>query len=426
MRVKTFIQRTAFLLGLVAIVATSVNAQGPSFGDIDGWPSSNPFNPNPNNNNGDSGSSNGGDTGSGGTGTGSGSGSDSDSGSGNGDGGGNNNNIGGGNFDGSAGNNGQPSAGFGSGLDIFANEYTQLLTYRTAHGALAALAFAFLFPLGAIVMRVVPGRPALLAHGGIQVLAYALYVAAAGLGLYLTSMIRVASGADPLERARSNAHPIIGIALLVLLFSQPVWGVMHHRLFKKLKRRTPVSHVHLWVGRLGITLGIINGGLGLALAGAKGAPVIAYSVVAGVMWLLWVLATLFATYKSTTAAKDRQRKMEKIIQEDRGYVPGIRGGRGEFRVAPPPAEQEAAAAAEPPRTPDQDGLARPPPAVVSMDIPSPPYEPGPHYQAHMANVQQQRHQQSPGGEPGNSKEDDRYDSVSIMSASPDEMHRGQV
>ncbi|KAI1149581.1 hypothetical protein F4825DRAFT_468968 [Nemania diffusa] len=447
MRTSTLIQRTVVLLGLIAIIATSVNAQGPDFGDLEGWGGgSNPFNTNPSSSDGGS-SSNGDDNGSGsssgsgsdsgsgsesgsesGSGSGSGSGSDSGSNSNNG-GSSSNNNIG-------SSNGGSSPSSFGPGLAGY-NPYATGLTYasfesyRAAHGILAAVSFAFLFPFGAILMRVVPGKPPVAAHGGIQLIAYALYVAAAGLGLYLVSTVRlVGPGADYgglLDSARTNAHPIIGIVLLVALLSQPVWGLLHHRRFARLRRRTWPSHVHLWLGRVGITLGIINGGLGLALAGTTGTFVVAYAVVAGVMWLLWLLAALYGERKGAR----KEKRMDKIMEEDRGYVPGIRGGRGVYRpsATPPPSlpeEQGAAAAA-----PGDDGLAHPPPVVVPMDMPSPPYTPGPNYEAHMANVQQrqqqqqqQQQQQSVRREMENMKQD--IDSVSILSASPDEMQRGQV
>ncbi|KAI0103233.1 hypothetical protein GGR51DRAFT_258262 [Nemania sp. FL0031] len=433
MRVTTFIQRTVVLLGLVAIVATSARAQTPSFGGVTGWGGNNPFNSDPdnnnNNNNESSSNANGSGSGSdnnngGGTGTGgssnSGGGSESGSNEGNGIGGNNNSGTFGG------GGDSDPSEpNFGGSFGVWGDEYASFVSYRTAHGVLAAFAFAVLFPSGGILIRLVPGRAALLAHAGIQLLAYALYIAAAGLGIYMTSMIRLASGASPLDRVQTNAHPIIGIALLVLLFSQPVSGFIHHRQFKKAKRRSRISYVHLWVGRVSITLGIINGGLGLALAGTRGAPVVAYAVISGVMWLLWVLAALFGAYKRATAERDRLRKMEKIIQEDRGFVPGIRGGGRGYGADTPPVED--AAPGSQPRALDGSGLAPPPPVALPMDMPSPPYTPGPHYAAHMAHVQQQQQQQSSSSEMGATKEAaDRYDSVSIMSASSGEMHRGQV
>lgn len=73
-------------------------------------------------------------------------------------------------------------------------------------------------------------------------------------------------------------------------------------LFKKHLRRTVWSYAHLWLGRIIVTLGIINGGLGLRLArrmmpvGMMGTPsrgaIIGYGVAAGCMWLLYVSAVI--------------------------------------------------------------------------------------------------------------------------------------
>jgi hypothetical protein len=67
----------------------------------------------------------------------------------------------------------------------------------------------------------------------------------------------------------------------VLLGAQPVLGYLHHRQYLRTRRRAPVSHAHIWWGRLLMVLGVINGGLGLQLAGERGDLVTAYSVVSG-------------------------------------------------------------------------------------------------------------------------------------------------
>lgn len=69
------------------------------------------------------------------------------------------------------------------------------------HGILASLAFVILFPIGSILMRVVPGRLALFAHAGTQVIAVLIYVAAAGLGIHLVSTIRLPFGNGSLVSA---------------------------------------------------------------------------------------------------------------------------------------------------------------------------------------------------------------------------------
>ncbi|KAI0445748.1 hypothetical protein F4803DRAFT_506291 [Xylaria telfairii] len=453
MKTITVVLRAVLLVYLVALVVTRVNAQGPSLGGLATWPpgSSDPYASDPNDddphNSTDSGSDNSGnssgDSSSSDSGSGSASGNsgnEANSGNGNDNGnGGYGGNIGGsygggsyggGSYGGYSGNGfggygGSPSS-FGPGLDGLNDslEYQSLLSYRVAHGALAALAFGFLFPLGAILLRTVPGAGAFPSHWVIQMIAWVLYIIAAGLGLYLLSIVRIPSGAGLLEIAKGNAHPIIGIVLLVFMLFQPVFGVVHHRRFKRLHRRTWASHVHLWTGRLSITLGIINGGLGLALAGVTGAPVIAYSVISGFMWILWVLTTLIWARRDSNAQKNREdsERREKIT-EDSGYVPprGRSDGAGSGTAAPRVDnsvlhDRNNAAYSHPAGVP-----------IAEQEIPSPPYTPGPNYEVHMAHMRLQRQRQGDRGEMQNIKEAmDRSDTVSIISASQDEMRRGQV
>src|ERR1700754_4238597 len=83
----------------------------------------------------------------------------------------------------------------------------------------------------------------------------------------------------------------------------PCLGVMHHIGYRKHRRRGLFSHVHIWLGRIGITLGIVNGGLGLYIASnASRGRLAAYGVVAGVIWLTWffvaILGEVFRTRRS--------------------------------------------------------------------------------------------------------------------------------
>lgn len=52
-----------------------------------------------------------------------------------------------------------------------------------------------------------------------------------------------------------------------------------------------------------ITLGIINGGLGLQLVANTTTGEIAYGIVAGFMWLLWMLVIILAFLKSRSTTK---------------------------------------------------------------------------------------------------------------------------
>lgn len=90
-------------------------------------------------------------------------------------------------------------------------------------------------------------------------------------------------------------HPIIGIVVVSLLAFQPVIGLLHHRLYKTSSNPTGWSTLHVWLGRLVITLGIINGGLGLRFAADTTKGEIVYGVFAGLVWLVWVGVSLWKT-----------------------------------------------------------------------------------------------------------------------------------
>ncbi|XDG10005.1 hypothetical protein ABKA04_009620 [Annulohypoxylon sp. FPYF3050] len=229
---------------------------------------------------------------------------------------------------GSGGNGGDNSGPYGSssgtdnsGFDVYPDfDLNQVMNYGTAHGVIAALCFAILFPAGAILMRIISGRHAWWIHGVFQVTAYLLYVAAAALGIRLIQIIKIPpNGTSLLEISSTNAHPIIGIVILAVLFLQPPLGIIHHQKFKQLGRRTAWSHLHLWLGRLTLTLGIINGGLGLKLARASQGVIIAYSVVAGIVWLLWLLVAVLGEHRRRSASRGQNRGRSPRV-ETRAYV----------------------------------------------------------------------------------------------------------
>jgi hypothetical protein len=81
---------------------------------------------------------------------------------------------------------------FGSLLeDGFGYDVDSVMYYSNIHGVLAAVAFVGMFPLGAILLRAIPGRLAWLVHAVVQVLGYIIYVAGAALGIYLVRVIRI-------------------------------------------------------------------------------------------------------------------------------------------------------------------------------------------------------------------------------------------
>jgi len=70
--------------------------------------------------------------------------------------------------------------------------------------------------------------------------------------------------------------------------------IVNHFFYARYPRIIFLAHAHLWLGRVLITLGIINGGLGFAFADTFPGPApsngsrIAYGVAATVVWVVYV------------------------------------------------------------------------------------------------------------------------------------------
>lgn len=180
------------------------------------------------------------------------------------------------------------------------------------------MAFVILFPAGSILIRLGSFRGAWLVHGLFQLFAYLVYTAAVGIGIWLAQQAPSQVG------LLSAYHPIIGLVLFAILFFQPVMGYIHHLRFKKVQRRTLWSYGHLWLGRIAITLGMINGGLGLLLAydaplgfAPSQSQVIAYGVVAAIMWLLYVTAAVVGERRRRIAGRKIDDEANKGVDDGR-------------------------------------------------------------------------------------------------------------
>jgi hypothetical protein len=217
---------------------------------------------------------------------------------------------------GSGSGSGSGSGPSGSGFDLGSRSGLQNINHVIViHAVLAALAWVLLMPIGAILLRLNIQSPVILKlHAACQIIAYLVYFVAAGMGLWI---IRQASGRVNLF---SDPHPIIGLAILAVALFQPLWGIIHHKKFKRglaawkagraaqKPGRTGFGRLHLWIGRILITLAIVNGGLGFRLASespfppAKSAK-IAYAVVAVIMWLLYII--IVSVFEVRKAASKR-------------------------------------------------------------------------------------------------------------------------
>ncbi|KAF2637298.1 CBD9-like protein [Massarina eburnea CBS 473.64] len=191
----------------------------------------------------------------------------------------------------------------------------------TAHAVLAALAFVIFFPVGAIVIRVASFTGVVWFHAAFQVFGYLVFVAAFGVGVYIANNFELLH----------EAHPVIGIVVFVVLFFQPILGFIHHSQFNKHQSRTVWSHGHIWLGRIAITLGIINGGLGFQLADRMGMGsrpgMIAYAVIAAVIWLAWVAASVFGASRRKQARKNVVADKQPTYRESESPREGRREGQ---------------------------------------------------------------------------------------------------
>jgi hypothetical protein len=159
--------------------------------------------------------------------------------------------------------------------------------FAQTHGALATIAFVAIFPVGAILVRLASFSGLAWIHGGLQIFGYLLFIVAAGIGIY------IANASDRLD----EPHAVIGLLLFAVLFFMPIVGTVHHRMYKKVQRRTFWSYGHIFTGRVGIILGMINGGLGLQLADAGRSSLVAYGVIAGLVGVAYLGTILFGEFR---------------------------------------------------------------------------------------------------------------------------------
>ncbi|KAG7105316.1 hypothetical protein HYQ44_016628 [Verticillium longisporum] len=161
-----------------------------------------------------------------------------------------------------------------------------------AHGVIMTIVFVAMYPIGSILM---PMLGKWLIHAGWQITAFMLMWAGFGLG--------VVYGNDH-GYLFKQTHTILGTVVCVLLVVQPFLGLVHHMHYKKHQMRGAVSHSHIWFGRIVLLLGIIDGGLGMQLASSSTTWIVAYSVVASITTVLYVLAIWLKSRRTGGRRKD--------------------------------------------------------------------------------------------------------------------------
>jgi predicted small integral membrane protein len=118
----------------------------------------------------------------------------------------------------------------------------------------------------------------------------------------------------------SDPHTKLGAGILVLALLMPFLGLIHHSMYKKRAvqhgkggprpGRTAPGYIHIWLGRILIVLGMLNGGLGIRLASNSPlsnnpkTKIIAYGVASLVMLLLYIV---FVVLGETRRTKERRQ-----------------------------------------------------------------------------------------------------------------------
>ncbi|KAF7182818.1 hypothetical protein CNMCM7691_002479 [Aspergillus felis] len=165
---------------------------------------------------------------------------------------------------------------------------------RKAHAVLMIVAFVVFFPLIALGIPLFPASRTVVIHAWLQITTLAMVIAGFGLGISMAKSLNFVG----------YYHPIIGIVVVSsLILFQPAMGLIQHWYFRRTGKKSIAAYAHRWFGRTFITLGIINAGLGFRLTGigtsiAPTGAVIAYGVVAGVVWISYALIISFLTYRA--------------------------------------------------------------------------------------------------------------------------------
>ncbi|KAK4172208.1 hypothetical protein QBC36DRAFT_338438 [Triangularia setosa] len=166
------------------------------------------------------------------------------------------------------------------------------------HGVVMGAGFLGLFPLGAVMIRMKSkgGRP-FKRHWRVQVVATVMVVAGAMIGGKLSKW-----------HMPKSLHQWLGVGIVVGLVVQSILGWRHHVDFVRIKRRTWISHGHIWLGRFVVAGGLVNVILGMWLSG-KGA---------GGVWLVGLVGLVEAAGLGYWLWRAERQKRQAVGGEEDG------------------------------------------------------------------------------------------------------------
>jgi len=125
------------------------------------------------------------------------------------------------------------------------------------HACLMILAFLGFMPFGLIMLRLLKINRL---HGLIQFFGLLFVLVGFGVGIYCGTMYNR-------TKQFNSAHQIFGLLIIIGELVSFVLGYLHYRILKRTESPiTKLRPVHVWLGRIVIPAGIINGYLGFPLA----------------------------------------------------------------------------------------------------------------------------------------------------------------
>jgi len=180
-----------------------------------------------------------------------------------------------------------------SGISHFAPDPNK--NVRVAHAVIMSLVFVLLFPLSALTIYLPYHEKVRHIHAPLQLISLVLMLIGFGTGVQLAKRLDITTG----------YHQIVGYIVVVwMVLIQPALGLGQHLHFRKTGTRSPMGHVHRWLGRIIIILGIVNGGLGFMQAGPVGQrdvptySVIVYGIFAGLIFLVYLAVLIMSTFSA--------------------------------------------------------------------------------------------------------------------------------
>lgn len=126
----------------------------------------------------------------------------------------------------------------------------------TFHAFVMILTFIGLMPGGVAILRF---GNSVRFHWINQSLAVLSVIIGLGLGIYDSLYYQR-------TRGFKTAHQIIGFIVVGFVLGQSILGFIHHRAYQHTQRTTKMAPIHVWLGRVIIVIGTVNGFLGFNLA----------------------------------------------------------------------------------------------------------------------------------------------------------------